>query len=99
MKHTINFWSFIFSFICFALFLLYLQVWSPKMNESIMNTIYFHPLFVLLVLTLVTFFVGMIGFSKINNWKAMLRSIITVFLTVSLSVFLAIILFVGYGLS
>ncbi|PEC86576.1 hypothetical protein COK00_22775 [Bacillus cereus] len=99
MKHTINFWAFIFSFICVALFFLYLEVWSPKMNESIMNTIYFHPLFILLVLTLGTFFVGMIGFSKINNWKAMLRSIITVFLTFSLSVFLAIILFVGYGLS
>ncbi|KKZ92720.1 hypothetical protein B4147_1956 [Bacillus wiedmannii] len=41
----------------------------------------------------------MMEFSKINNWKAMLRDIITDFLTFLLSVFLAIILFTRYGLS
>ncbi|EEK59165.1 hypothetical protein bcere0005_51830 [Bacillus cereus 172560W] len=39
------------------------------------------------------------GFSKIDNWVAMLRSIATVLLTLLLSVFLTLTLIVGYALS
>ncbi|WP_242223669.1 hypothetical protein [Bacillus cereus group sp. BfR-BA-01380] len=95
MKQTINLWSFIFSFICISLFLLYLGAGSPYVT----NSVYFHPLFFLLILTIGTFFAGMIGFSKINNWISMLRSVVTVLLTFSLSVFLTLILIVGYALS
>ncbi|PEM23273.1 hypothetical protein CN634_30985 [Bacillus pseudomycoides] len=63
------------------------------------DSLHIHPLFILLVLTVGTFFAGMIGFSKVNNWVAMLRSIVTVLLTFSLSVFLTLTLIVGYALS
>ncbi|PES58062.1 hypothetical protein [Bacillus thuringiensis] len=102
MKHNINLWSFIFSFICIGLFLLYLEIGSIASSETkmfIMNSLPIHPLFFLLVLTIGTFFAGMKGFSKINNWVAMLRSIATVLLILLLSVFLTITLNVGYALS
>ncbi len=60
-----------------------------------MSTLYFF----LLVFTIGTFFAGIIGFSKMNNWIAMLRSIVTVLLTFLLSVFLTLTLVVGYALS
>ncbi|ACK94668.1 hypothetical protein PDN41_17575 [Bacillus cereus] len=102
MKHNINLWSFIFSFICIGLFLLYLEIGSIASSETklfIMNSLPIHPLFFLLVLTIGTFFAGMKGFSKIDNWVAMLRSIATVLLTLLLSVFLTLTLIVGYALS
>ncbi|WP_170972624.1 hypothetical protein [Bacillus mycoides] len=48
---------------------------------------------------MVTFFAGIKGFSKMNNWIAMLRSLATVLLTLLLSVFLTLTLIVGYALS
>jgi hypothetical protein len=102
MKHNINLWSFIFSIICIGLFFLYLEIGSLASSETkmfIMDSLPIHPLFFLLVLTLVTFFAGIKGFSKINNWIAMLRSVATVLLTLLLSVFLTLTLIVGYALS
>lgn len=102
MKHNINLWSFIISFICIGLFLLYLEIGSIASSETkmfIMNSLPIHPLSFLLVLTMIIFFVGIKGFSKVDNWIAMLRSIVTVLLTLSLSVFLTLILIVGYALS
>ncbi|EJR24439.1 MULTISPECIES: hypothetical protein [Bacillus cereus group] len=102
MKHNINLWSFIFSFICIGLFLLYLEIGSIASSETkmfIMDSLPIHPLFFLLVLTMVTFFTGIKGFSKMNNWIAMLRSLATVLLTLLLSVFLTLTLIVGYALS
>ncbi|MEK4745643.1 MULTISPECIES: hypothetical protein [unclassified Bacillus (in: firmicutes)] len=102
MKHNINLWSFIFSFICIGLFLLYLEIGSIASSETkmfIMDSLPIHPLFFLLVLTTVTFFTGIKGFSKMNNWIAMLRSLATVLLTLLLSVFLTLSLIVGYALS
>ncbi len=66
MKHNINLWSFIFSFICIAFFLLYLEVCTPEMNASFINTVYFHPLFFVLIFSIGTFFAGIIGFSKVR---------------------------------
>jgi len=64
-----------------------------------MNSLPIHPLFFLLALALATFFAGIKGFSKMNNWIAMLRSVATVLLTLSLSLFLTLTLIVGYALS
>lgn len=102
MKHNINLWSFIFSFICIGLFLLYLEIGSIASSETkmfIMNSLPVHPLFFLLVLTIGTFFAGIKGFSKVDNWISMLRSIVTVLLTLLLSAFLTLTLIVGYALS
>ncbi|QEL68855.1 MULTISPECIES: hypothetical protein [unclassified Bacillus cereus group] len=92
MKQNIKLWSWIFSIICIGLFFLYLEVSPHNMNESIMDTVYFYLLFILLVFTTGAYFLSLIGFSKIKNWKVM------VLLILSLFVFLALILFVGYGL-
>ncbi|OOZ79422.1 hypothetical protein BHL35_15730 [Bacillus cereus] len=98
MKHNINLWSFICSLICIGLFRLYFEIPSEIFKFS-MNSLHIHPLFILLVLTIGTFFAGIKGFSKLNNWIVMLRSIATVLLTLSLSVFLTLTLIVGYALS
>ncbi|PEC70364.1 hypothetical protein CON25_28375, partial [Bacillus thuringiensis] len=72
---------------------------SSETKLFIMNSLPIHPLFFLLVLTIGTFFAGMKGFSKMNNWIGMLRSVATVLLTLILSVFLTLTLIVGYALS
>ncbi|MGH1049235.1 hypothetical protein [Bacillus mycoides] len=56
-------------------------------------------LFFVLIFSIGTFFAGMKGFSKVDNWISMLRSIVTVLLTLLLSVFLTLTLIVGYALS
>ncbi|MFZ7934440.1 hypothetical protein ACO1D2_01640 [Bacillus thuringiensis] len=99
MKHNINLWSFIFSFICIAFFLIYLEICTPKMNASFINIVYFYPLFFVLIFSIGTFFAGIKGFSKAGNWITMLRSIVTVLLTLLLSVFLTLTLIIGYALS
>ncbi|KAB2394912.1 MULTISPECIES: hypothetical protein [Bacillus cereus group] len=98
MKHNINLWSFICSLICIGLFRLYFEIPS-EIFKFFTDSLHIHPLFILLVLTIGTFFAGIKGFSKVNNWIVMLRSIATVLLTLSLSVFLTLILIVGYALS
>ncbi|CUB41022.1 hypothetical protein [Bacillus cereus] len=98
MKHNINLWSFICSLICIGLFRLYFEIPS-EIFKFFTDSLHIHPLFILLVLTIGTFFAGIKGFSKVNNWIVMLRSIATVLLTLSLSVFLTLTLIVGYALS
>ncbi|MCR6784038.1 hypothetical protein [Bacillus thuringiensis] len=98
MKHNINLWSFICSLICIGLFRLYFEIPSG-IFKFFTDSLHIHPLFILLVLTIGTFFAGINGFSKMNNWVAMLRSIATVLITLLLSVFLTLTLIVGYTLS
>ncbi|WP_167395929.1 hypothetical protein [Lysinibacillus parviboronicapiens] len=52
-----------------------------------------------LCITVITFFVGLIGLSGVKDWKGMLRSITTILLTAGLSLFLAIHLVIGYFLA
>ncbi|MDA2267088.1 hypothetical protein PDN28_14390 [Bacillus cereus] len=98
MKHIINLWSFICSLICIGLFRLNFEIPSG-IFKFFTDSLHIHPLFILLVLTIGTFFAGINGFSKMNNWVAMLRSIATVLITLLLSVFLTLTLIVGYALS
>ncbi|MDY0952081.1 hypothetical protein SOM37_24900 [Bacillus thuringiensis] len=98
MKHNINLWSFICSLICIGLFRLYFEIPSG-IFKFFTDSLHIHPLFILLVLTIGTFIAGINGFSKMNNWVAMLRSIATVLITLLLSVFLTLTLIVGYALS
>ena len=81
MKHNINLWSFICSFICIGLFRLYFEIPSG-IFKFFTDSLHIHPLVILLVLTIGTFFAGINGFSKMNNWVAMLRSIATLTLIV-----------------
>ncbi|MBS9803037.1 hypothetical protein [Bacillus cereus] len=98
MKHNINLWSFICSLVCVGLFRLYFEI-PLELFKFFTDSLHIHPLFILLVLAIGTFFAGIIGFSKMNNWIAMLRSVATVLLTLLLSVFLTLTLIVGYALS
>lgn len=94
MDQKINLWSWILSIICILLF--FKVSLSGPIDYSIMDI---HPLNVVLYITLVTFILGIVGFSGIRDWKGMTRSITTVIITLGLSTFLAIILFFGNLLS
>ena len=98
MKHNINLWAFICSLICVGLFRLYFEI-PLELFKFFTDSLHIHPLFILLVLVIGTFSACIIGFSKVNNWIEMLRSVATVLLTLVLSVFLTLILIVGYALS
>lgn len=89
MKHTLNLWSFIFSFICVGLFILYFE---NETIHTVMNSIGTDPLFFLLILTVVTFIAGLIGMNTPNTVKTTLRSIITIVLTFFLLLLLVFIL-------
>ncbi|PEA52993.1 hypothetical protein CON64_20845 [Bacillus pseudomycoides] len=92
MKHTINLWSFIFSFICVGLLIFHHKIFSSEMIYTVMNLTHINPLIFLLVLTVVTFIGGSIGIIKVNTRKELLRSIITIVLTSLLFWFLIFIL-------
>lgn len=94
MKKKINIWSFILSIIC--IFLFFIVSFSGPIDYSIMGT---HPLNLVLYITLLTFVLGILGFSGIQNWKGMARSITTIILTMGLSAFLTFVIFFGKLLS
>ena len=94
MEQKINLWSFFLSIICILLF--FVVSLSGPINYSIMGT---HPLNLVLYITLTTFVLGILGFSGIQDWKGLTRSITTVIITLGLSTFLAIVLFFGSLLS
>ncbi|WML44599.1 hypothetical protein [Neobacillus sp. PS3-40] len=94
MKKKINIWSFISSLICILLFVI--VTFSGPIDYSIMGT---HPLNLVLYITLITLVLGVLGFSGIQDWKGMARSIATVIITLGLSTFLTIVIFLGGLLS
>jgi hypothetical protein len=90
MIRQLNYWSFILSTIWVLLFFV---VSSTGPNKYVfLGT---HPHALLLVASLLTLFIGLIGLSGIKDWKSMARSFSTIFLTLGLSAFLAFIIFFG----
>ena len=83
----INIYSFVFSIICIMLF------FASFIFDSFILDV--HPLQLLLYLTIITFFFGLIGFSGVEDWKGMMRSVVTVLLTLGLCGCLAFVLIVG----
>lgn len=93
MKHTINFWPFIFSFICVGLLILYFE------NESIntaMNWSSTDPIIFSLILTAWTLIGGLIGMNTPTTAKTTIRSIITITLTLFLLLYLILIVCFKY---
>ena len=84
MKLKINLWSFIFSFICVALF--FIAVSSRETVETLTNLFHTHPLNIVLAISFITFIFGLIGFSASTNWKLLLRSFSTVVITLGLCI-------------
>ncbi|MDQ0298440.1 cellulose synthase/poly-beta-1,6-N-acetylglucosamine synthase-like glycosyltransferase [Salibacterium salarium] len=90
----INIWSFILSIICILLF--FIVSFSGPIDYSLMGI---HPLNLVLYITLITFVLGVLSFSGIQDWKGMARSVTTIILTLGLSVFLTFVIFFGNLLS
>lgn len=90
MRERINVGSFVFSLLC--LFCCYVVSFSGRMDDSILGT---HPLNIVLYVTMITFIVGLLGFSAIQDWKGMARSIITMVITTGLSAYLIFVIFIG----
>ena len=93
MLKKINFWSFIFSFVCVALF--FISVSSTITMNFVINLVHTHPLNIVLALSLVTFFFGIVGLSGVSDPKTLIKSIITIIITFALSVMVAFIVFAG----
>lgn len=89
MKLKINFWSFIFSFICIALF--FISVSSKEAVDTLTNLLHIHPLNIVLTISFITFLFGLVGFSASTNWKLLLRSISTAVITLGLCIIILII--------
>lgn len=82
MKLKINYWSFIFSFICIGLFLI--SVSSKETVDTLTNLLHTHPLNIVLAMSFATFLFGLIGFPGSTNGKLFIRSILTVVITLGL---------------
>lgn len=80
MRVKINFWSFVFSLICIILF--FLSTWSKSVVDFLTNLMYVHPLKIVLVLTFITFLFSIIGLSEAKNSRLLIRSFITIFITI-----------------
>lgn len=94
MQKKINLWSFILSIICILLF--FIVSFSGPIDYAVIGV---HPLNLVFYSTLSTFVLGIVGFSGIQDWLGMMRSITTVIITLGLSAFLAFVLFFGSLLS
>lgn len=94
MKERFNTLSFLSSLVCILLFVII--SFSGPIDYSIMGT---HPLNLVLYITLITLVLGVLGFSGIQDWKGMARSVTTIILTLGLSAFLTFVIFFGNLLS
>ncbi|MDQ0159703.1 hypothetical protein [Alkalibacillus salilacus] len=90
MQEKANVWSFIFSVICVFLFLT--VSFSGWFSDSIAGI---YPLTIVLCITLCTFLFGIFGLSGVRNLMDLARSVSTMVITLSLSVFLGFVLLMG----
>ncbi|MFC4559266.1 hypothetical protein ACFO3D_13790 [Virgibacillus kekensis] len=93
MGKNLNISSFIASFICILLF--FLLTFVNGIRNLFFELAGFHPLYMVLVFSVLTFFTGLAGCAGIDGWKAMGRSIVTVVLTLGLSLFTLFVLLMG----
>ena len=90
MNSKINLWAFISTFVCIALF--FLAMFSSEVIEFTKSYLHTQPLNIVLIVSVITLILGVIGFSGMNNWKSMLRSIFTVVLTLVVSILVILII-------
>ena len=89
MKNNMNVWSFILSLCCIPVF--FIAMSFPSFHE--ITGIY--PLDIILGMTVITFFLGLIGLKDVREWKAMARSVFTIIFNAGVSLVLLSIIFVG----
>ncbi|MEK3975112.1 MULTISPECIES: hypothetical protein [unclassified Psychrobacillus] len=93
MRVNVNLFSFIIALISVILFLVLTS--SNYWIDLSMQTLGWHPLFIVLGLTLATFVLAVVGFKDIKGWAAMTRGIITLAVSTGLSIIAIFILFIG----
>ncbi len=93
MRNNINVWSFILSLCCIPLF--FIAATSTSILSFFTKVIGIHPLDMVLGVTVITFFLGLIGLKNVREWKAMARSIFTIIFTIGFLIVLIYIIFTG----
>ncbi|WP_404451504.1 hypothetical protein LG329_14380 [Virgibacillus necropolis] len=91
--YKINMGSFIASIGCIVLFLIVAS--SDKLTNFLTTISGFHPLYIILIISLITFLFGVVGFGGMHNWISMLRSLMTVLLTLALAAIIIYILIIA----
>ena len=94
MKIKINLWSFILALICIGLF--FISISSEEMVEFLTNFIHRHPLYIVLIMSIITCILGFIGLYEAVNWKLLLRSFFTIVVTLVISVFIVFMSIVSF---
>ncbi len=93
MGINLNLWSFFMSLCCIILF--FIASFSATFINLFVTYLHFHPLNVVLLLTILCFFLTLIGMKDVNNTMSMLRSFISIVLTLLLASIISFILFIG----
>lgn len=89
---NVNICSFIGALLCIPLFLV--TIFTPSIFKLFQMT-GTHPLNIVFGVTLVVFFLGLVGLKDIREWKSISRSIVSLLLTALLMVVIGFIMIVG----
>lgn len=93
MKLKLNIYSFILSLICVILF--FLSIESNKVISFTMDLLQVHPLVIVMILSIITLLLGLLGFSAAINWFQLFRGVFTVAIIIIMTGFIIFILTVG----
>ena len=93
MYKALNVISFILSLVCVGLFLI--SNGSSNSLNYLSIKLSFDPLILVFSLSFITIIIGLIGFLGATTLSSKIRSVFTLIITVSLSLFLAIVLSLG----
>ncbi|WP_346917059.1 hypothetical protein [Clostridium sp.] len=93
MKIKLNFYSFILSLICIMLF--FLSISSNNVINFTMELLQVHPLFIVMILSIVTLILGLLGLSAATNWMRLFMGLFTVVITIIMTGFLVFVLTVS----
>lgn len=88
----VNVGSFIGALLCIPLFLF--TIFTPAIFKLFQMT-GTHPLHIVFGVTLIVFFLGLIGLKDVSEWKSMTRSMASLILTGLLMVVISFIVIVG----
>ncbi|MGN9162017.1 hypothetical protein [Clostridium sulfidigenes] len=93
MKLRLNIYSFILSLVCVILF--FLSIESNKVINFTMDLLQVHPLVIVMILSIITLLLGLLGFSAAISWFQLFRGVFTVAITIIMTGFIIFILTVG----
>lgn len=94
MVMNINLLSFLMSLCCIIFFFI-VSTSSANLKSFFVSHFHFHPLSVVLLLTILSFFLALIGMKDVKNMFTLTRGIVSMVLTLILSGIIGYILFIG----